>query len=44
MQFKHSNRAVSVSFDDPNLVSSAGIVPPRVHFWHVTRWESIKPS
>ena len=27
MQFKHSNRAVSASFDDPNLVSSAGLIP-----------------
>ena len=30
MQFKHSNRAVSVSFDDPNLVSSAGLIPMMV--------------
>ena len=30
MQFKHSNRAVSASFDDPNLVSSAGLVPMMV--------------
>lgn len=27
MQFKHSNRAVSASFDDPNLVSSTGLIP-----------------
>src|SRR5450830_418796 len=27
MQVSHSARAVSVSFDDPNLVSSAGLVP-----------------
>ena len=30
MQFKHSNRAVSASFDDPNLVSSAGLIPMMV--------------
>ena len=30
MQFKHSNRAVSVPFDDPNLVSSAGLIPMMV--------------
>ena len=30
MQFKHSNRAVSVSFDDPTLVSSAGLIPMMV--------------
>ena len=30
MQFKHSNRAVSLSFDDPNLVSSAGLIPMMV--------------
>ena len=30
MQFKHSNRAVSGSFDDPNLVSSAGLIPMMV--------------
>ena len=27
MQVKHSNRSVSASFDDSNLVSSAGLVP-----------------
>ena len=27
MQVKHSNRSVSASFDDPNLVLSAGLVP-----------------
>ena len=27
MQFKHAPAAVSVSFDDPNLVSAAGLVP-----------------
>ena len=30
MQVKHSNRSVSASFDDPNLVSSAGLVPVMV--------------
>ena len=30
MQVKHSNRSVSASFDDPNLVSSAGLVPMMV--------------
>ena len=27
MQLSHSSRAVSASFDDPNLVSTAGLVP-----------------
>ncbi|GAA3511813.1 hypothetical protein FHR32_007142 [Streptosporangium album] len=27
MQFKHAPQAVSVAFDDPNLVSAAGLVP-----------------
>ena len=27
MQLSHTQRAVSASFDDPNLVSSAGLVP-----------------
>jgi hypothetical protein len=27
MQFKHAPAAVSAVFDDPNLVSSAGLVP-----------------
>jgi hypothetical protein len=27
MQFKHAPAAVSVVFDDPNLVSTAGLVP-----------------
>ena len=27
MQVSHSSRAVSASFDDPNLVSAAGLVP-----------------
>lgn len=27
MQFKHGSAAVSASFDDPNLVSAAGLVP-----------------
>jgi hypothetical protein len=27
MQVSHSVRAVSASFDDPNLVSAAGLVP-----------------
>ncbi len=27
MQFKHAPAAVSAVFDDPNLVSAAGLVP-----------------
>lgn len=27
MQFKHAPAAVSAMFDDPNLVSAAGLVP-----------------
>ena len=27
MQLSHTHRSVSASFDDPNLVSSAGLVP-----------------
>lgn len=27
MQFKHASTAVSAVFDDPNLVSAAGLVP-----------------
>ena len=27
MQLSHTRQAVSVSFDDPNLVSAAGLVP-----------------
>lgn len=27
MQFKHAPAAVSAAFDDPNLVSAAGVVP-----------------
>ena len=27
MQLSHTRRVVSASFDDPNLVSSAGLVP-----------------
>lgn len=27
MQLSHSSKAVSVRFDDPNLVSAAGLVP-----------------
>ena len=27
MQVKHTHRSLSASFDDPNLVSSAGLVP-----------------
>ena len=27
MQFKHAPAAVSAKFDDPNLVSAAGLVP-----------------
>ena len=29
MQFKHAPAAVSAVFDDPNLVSAAGLVPMR---------------
>ena len=27
MQLSHTHRSLSASFDDPNLVSSAGLVP-----------------